>query len=109
MRSDRDFTYVDEVVDGLVATLDVALPTPDGVATFNLGSGRPVAAAELLEAVAGVTGRRPDVAFGPPRPGEPTSTWADPSAARRHLGLAPPRPLLEGLSRQLDGPDTPIA
>lgn len=95
----RDLTYVDEVVDGLVAALSV--PVAEGsVAVYNLGSGRPVAAGELLDSLAAVTGRRPEVGWVDRRPGEPVRTEADPSRARSELGLPPPLPLVDGLARQ---------
>jgi nucleoside-diphosphate-sugar epimerase len=97
----RDLTYVDEVVDGLVAALSV--PVVEGsVAVYNLGSGRPVAAAELLDGLAAVTGRRPEVGWVDRRPGEPVRTEADPTRSRSELGLASPLPLVEGLARQLE-------
>jgi nucleoside-diphosphate-sugar epimerase len=99
----RDLTYVDEVVDGLVAALDVALPTAAagaGPLVCNLGSGRPVAAVELLDALAVVTGRRPEVGWIDRRAGEPVRTEADPSRARRLLGVPPPIDLVVGLARQ---------
>ena len=95
----RDFTYVDDVVAGIVACLDVEL---DGrVETFNLGSGRPVRAVELLDALADVTGRRIEVAWGAGRTGEPVQTWADTSKARERLGLGEPTPLHDGLAAQV--------
>jgi nucleoside-diphosphate-sugar epimerase len=96
----RDLTYVDEVVDGIVAALDV--PVVEGeVAVYNLGSGRPVGADELLDGLAAVVGRRPEVGWVDRRPGEPVRTWASTERARRDLGVASPIPLVEGLARQL--------
>jgi nucleoside-diphosphate-sugar epimerase len=99
----RDLTYVDEVVDGLVAALHVTVGA-DGPLVCNLGSGRPVSAAELLEALAEVTGRRPEVVWVEGRPGEPVRTEADPARARAQLGVPPPLPRVEGLRRQREHP-----
>jgi len=93
----RDFTFIDEVVDGLVAAAS-------GVGTgsiVNLGSGRPVAASELLSALAEVTGRTIDVEWIDGRAGEPRQTWADPTRGRDLLGLGQPIELVEGLRRQV--------
>lgn len=95
----RDFTFVDEVVDGLVAAA-----TGKGVdGIVNLGSGRPVAASALLAALAEVTGRSVDVEWIDGRSGEPRQTWADPMRSRRVLGLGAPLDLVEGLRRQAGG------
>lgn len=97
----RDLTYVDDVVDGLLA----ALSAPPGV--YNLGSGRPVPAAALLDGLEAVTGRRPDVGWVARRPGEPVQTWADPTRARSALGVGPPLPLVDGLARQAEAAVVP--
>lgn len=93
----RDLTYVDEVVVGLIAATTVTI---DGTAFWNLGSGRPVTAAALVDALEQATGRRPAVEWGPPRRHEAHRTWADPGRARDELGLPEPVPLVEGLRRQ---------
>lgn len=95
----RDFTYIADIVAGLVACLDVELG--EQVDTFNLGSGRPVTAKELLAALADVTGRDVDVSWGGARRGEPTCTWADPTKSRERLGLPEPTPLYDGLAAQV--------
>jgi nucleoside-diphosphate-sugar epimerase len=98
---ERDFTFVDEVVDGIVAATTV--PVGDEVAVWNLGSGRPVGAGALLDALEEATGRRPAVTWIERRPGEPVRTCADPGRSRQALGLGAPLPLAEGLRRQADG------
>lgn len=95
----RDFTFIDEVVDGLVAAATVGA---DGLVA-NLGSGRPVPASALLSALTEVTGRPVDVEWIDDRPGEPRQTWADPARGRQLLGLGEPIDLVEGLRRQVAG------
>lgn len=94
----RDFTYVAEVVAGMLAAVDVDLVRQTEV--FNLGSGRPVTAEELVDTMAAVTGSRPDVVWGGRRSGEPQQTWADPTKSRVRLGLPAPVSLAEGLRAQ---------
>ncbi|HUQ40466.1 MAG TPA: NAD-dependent epimerase/dehydratase family protein [Acidimicrobiales bacterium] len=96
----RDFTYIDDVVAGVVAA--VTAPLTGRRACWNLGSGRPVTAAALIDSLEQATGRRPDVEWGPPRPHEAHRTWADPTRATRDLGLPAPLPLVEGLRHQAD-------
>lgn len=95
----RDFTFVDEVVAAIAAATSAPVD-PGEVLVANLGSGRPVSAGKLLDALEEVTGRRPQVAWGDGRPGEPARTWADPTVARHRLGLPAPVSLVEGLGRQ---------
>ncbi|HVM39224.1 MAG TPA: NAD-dependent epimerase/dehydratase family protein [Acidimicrobiia bacterium] len=82
---ERDFTPVAAVARALVAGCTVDLPAPYTV--VNLGAGRPVAAHDLLDAVADVTGHRPAVTWGAARSGEPVRTWADRRWAERLLGF----------------------
>lgn len=100
----RDLTYVAEVVDGIGAAATVAAVGVGEVVVCNLGSGRPVAADELLDAIGAVTGRRPDVEWVAGRAGEPARTWADPAVGRERLGLGTPRPLVDGLRAQAGSP-----
>ena len=95
---ERDFTFVHDVVAALVGAVDV--PLLRRVETFNLGSGRRVSADLLVDTLSEVTGQRPEVSWGPRRPGEPQQTWSDPSSARDRLGLPSPMPLADGLALQ---------
>jgi len=91
----RDFTYVDDLVDGLVRALDRDL----GYAILNLGAGDKVSVLEVvkaLEAVLGVTAR---IEWLPQQVGDVQRTWADISCARESLGYAPAVPFDEGIRR----------
>ena len=94
----RDFTFVDDVVAALVGSIGAR--KRERVDVYNLGSGRPVTAAELLTTIAEVTGFLPDVEVCEPRPFEPRQTWADPRQARTHLGMPEPTSLLDGIASQ---------
>ncbi len=91
----RDFTYVDDLVDGLVRALDRDL----GFAILNLGAGRQVSVLEvvkLLELSLGVTA---SVEWLPRQVGDVSRTWADVSVARERLDYQPTTPLEEGIPR----------
>lgn len=96
---ERDFTPVHDVAEAVAAACTAPLGSPYEV--FNLGSGRPVGAAELVTAVAEVTGRSPAVAWGRPRSGEPARTWPDATRARERLGFDVSRSLVDGLAEQM--------
>ena len=84
----RDFTYVSDVVDALLA---VAQSDRIGE-IYNVGSGKPVSVNELIR----LLGSPPTVAI-PKRPGEPDCTWADIGKIREHLGWAPKFGFAEGV------------
>jgi len=91
----RDFTYVDDLVDGLVRAIDRDL----GFAILNFGAGRQVAlldVVKLLEAELGVAAR---IEWLPAQTGDVPRTWADTQAARVALGYAPRVALEEGVRR----------
>lgn len=91
----RDFTFVEDLVTGLVAALD----RPLGFALVNFGAGRTIsvnAVVETLEKALGVPAR---VERGPRQPGDVSRTWADVRVARERLGYEPQTPFEEGIDR----------
>ena len=89
----RDFTFVSDVVDALIA---VAESDPMGEA-FNVGSGAPVSVNELVRRLGS-----PPVVHIPKRPGEPDCTWADISKIRREVGWEPKIGFADGVRVMLD-------
>jgi UDP-glucuronate 4-epimerase len=81
----RDYTYVDDIVDGVVAALDRAT----GFHIWNLGGAHPVVLKDLIDRLARGLGRIPAIRRLPPQPGDVERTWADVSRAKRELAWAP--------------------
>src|SRR5438270_4421165 len=97
----RDYTYVDDIVAGILASLDPQLHFPLGgpaFEVFNLGNSHPVKLTELIELLENVTGRKATCEWGPSQPGDVPMTWADTSKASRVLGYRPATSLEEGLT-----------
>jgi len=97
----RDYTYVEDIVAGVLAALDYELrPSSGGVPfdIFNLGNSHPVKLAELVKLLESVTGRQAIRDWRAPEPGDVPLTWADISKASRLLGYQPTTPLAEGLT-----------
>lgn len=97
-RMRRDFTYVDDIVAGVLAALDRppaddGAPKPGGSlaphALYNLGNDRPEELGRLIALIGAACGRAPILDYQPMQPGDVTATWADISAARRDLGYDP--------------------
>jgi len=91
----RDFTYVDDIVAGVLA----ALRRPAGLRLFNLGSDRPVRLDELIRALEQALGLSARLARRPVPVGDVSRTWADLTRARQELGYAPRTRLEDGLAR----------
>jgi UDP-glucuronate 4-epimerase len=93
--SRRDYTYVDDIVDGLVATLDLA----PGFEILNLGGAETTSLRDLVLWLAEELAVEPRIDYLPSQPGDVPITYADVSKAARLLGYAPKVPIREGLRR----------
>jgi len=91
----RDFTYVDDIVEGLLSAVDHSFANE----IINLGGAHTVTVQELIQKISGVTGRSPKLVFEPAKPGDVPATWADSTKAEALLGQAPKVSLDEGLER----------
>jgi UDP-glucuronate 4-epimerase len=91
----RDYTYVDDIVDGIVAARELA----PGFEIFNLGGAETTRLADLVHWLAGELGTAPRVETLPEQPGDVPITYADVAKAGRLLGYAPKVPIREGLAR----------
>jgi UDP-glucuronate 4-epimerase len=92
----RDFTHVDDIVRGVLATLD--LQGPPGFRPYNLGSGAPVDLHTLVAAIGAAAGIDPRVEHAPEQLGDVQATFADIARAREELGWEPRVKLTEGLA-----------
>jgi UDP-glucuronate 4-epimerase len=91
----RDFTFVDDLVDGLVRALDRDL----GFAILNLGAGRQVSVLEVVKLLEQELGLTAELEWLPAQLGDVRRTWADIEAAREALGYAPRTSFEEGIGR----------
>ncbi len=95
----RDYIYVDDVVNALVAAADA--PNISQM-TFNIGSGSETSIQELVHEVLEVTGGNPEVVNNPRNEGGLSRLCGDISLAREKLGYDPKVTLQEGLKRTLE-------
>ncbi len=91
----RDFTFVEDLVTGLVAALDAPL----GFALVNFGAGRTISVNDVVAALERALGVSARVERGERQPGDVSKTWADVSVARERLGYAPKTSFDEGIDR----------
>ena len=93
--SRRDYTYVDDIVDGIVASLDLA----PGFEIFNLGGAETTRLADLVRWLAEELAVTPRIEYLAEQPGDVPMTYADVSKAERMLGYSPKVGIREGLRR----------
>jgi UDP-glucuronate 4-epimerase len=91
----RDFTYVDDVVDGIVRAID----RPGGFRIYNLGTHDTVALRDLIGLIERAVGRPAVISREPDQPGDVPLTHADVSLAGRDLGYAPRTRVEAGLAK----------
>jgi len=112
----RDFTYVDDIVSGIVGALDnVATPSaewsgdaPDPATSrapyrlYNIGNNRPVELLRYIELLEQYLGRKAEKNLLPLQVGDVPDTWADIEDLARDVGYAPTTPVEEGVKRFVD-------
>lgn len=91
--SRRDYTYIDDIIDGVIRSLD----RPQGFEIFNLGESRTVALLEMVTTLEDAIGRKADIRYEPDQPGDVPVTYADVTKAGRVLGYEPTVPIEEGI------------
>ncbi len=97
-RLSRDWTYIDDIVPGVVA----ALERPLGYEVINLGCGAPISMTEFVDCIEALSGKKAIRVDVPTPPSDPPITFCDNSRARRLLDFAPTVPVREGLARTWD-------
>ena len=109
----RDFTYIDDIVEGVVRTLD-KVPAPDpafdplapnpGTSSapyrvYNIGNNQPVKLARYIEVIEECTGRKAEKILLPLQPGDVPDTYADVEELTRDTGYTPSTPIETGIAQ----------
>jgi UDP-glucuronate 4-epimerase len=106
----RDFTFIDDIVEGVVRVID-HIPSADDTAAspegspvapyriFNIGRGEPVELMDFIRTLEKHTGQKANINWVPIQPGEVEGTWCDTSALDRAVGYKPKVSLDEGLAK----------
>jgi UDP-glucuronate 4-epimerase len=115
-RHSRDFTYIDDIVEGVVRTLDHTARAnadwdplhPDPASSsapfrvYNIGNQQPVDLLYFIELIEKNLGRTAEKNLLPMQPGDVQDTWADTSDLSRDVGYAPHTPIEVGVKKFVD-------
>jgi len=91
----RDFTYIDDIVDGIIAAIDLG----PSLALYNLGNNRPEKLLDLVSIIERELGRKAKIQLEPMQKGDVVATWADISESERDLHYAPKISLAAGIKK----------
>jgi len=94
----RDWTYIDDTVQGVIAALD----TPLGYEIMNLGVGAPISLREFIDVLEDLSGRTLRTRDVPAPPSDPPITFCDNAKIRRLLGFNPTTRVHDGLAQTWD-------
>ncbi|MEQ8195718.1 MAG: GDP-mannose 4,6-dehydratase [Rhodospirillales bacterium] len=98
----RDFTYIDDIVNGTIACLDRPPAGDTGAAlnpVYNIGNHKAEDLMHFIAVLEKAIGRKADIDFQPMQPGDVKETYADIAPARRDLGFDPKTSIEDGLPR----------
>lgn len=112
-RMRRDFTYIDDIVEGVIRTLDHVAEADPGFdadrpdpgrsnapyRVFNIGNHNPVELMAFIEAIEAALGRTAEKNFLPLQDGDVPATYADTAELNAWTGFAPATPVPEGVAR----------
>ncbi|HEY6504888.1 MAG TPA: GDP-mannose 4,6-dehydratase [Chitinophagaceae bacterium] len=95
----RDYTYVDDTVQGIIGAIHY---DKTGFEIINLGNHYTISLKELIEGIEKVTGKKAIIDQQPEQPGDVPKTYADISKAKELLGYSPQTQIQEGLKKFYD-------
>ena len=98
----RDFTYIDDIVEGIIRTMNQP-PEPDlsiaPAVIYNIGNGSPIELLDFVHTIEEALGKKAIIQYAPMQEGDVVSTWADCSALMRDTGFKPFTPLSAGIEK----------
>lgn len=95
----RDFTYIDDIVEGVVRIFRKPPEGNKGHALYNIGNSSPVQLIEFIETIERCCGKQAERILLPMQDGDVPATFADTSRLEQAIGFIPCTPLHEGMSK----------
>ncbi len=94
----RDYTYIEDILDGVVAAIERTAAPALGCRSYNLGGSQVTTLRELVQLLEAALGKPANIQWLPEQPGDVPLTCADLTRATTELGYAPKIPLVTGLA-----------
>ncbi len=98
----RDYTYVDDIVDGICKSCDYVMTHDNVYEIINLGSNNPISLKEMINVIGKTLGVEPKIKQMGMQPGDVDRTYADISKAKELLGYKPSTTFEEGIKKFVD-------
>ncbi len=101
----RDFTYIDDIVAGVIAAADMNPLPGEGAErhrVYNIGNNKPERLMDFIAAIEGAAGRKAEKIMLPMQPGDVHETYANIDRISADLGFAPTTSLAEGIPQFVD-------
>jgi UDP-glucuronate 4-epimerase len=95
----RDFTYIDDIVNGVVRALDRPPTNSPPHTVYNLGNHKTEKLMDFIATLEGAIGKKADMEMKPMQAGDVPRTYADVAKAQSDLGYAPTTPISEGIPK----------
>ncbi|MBD5190238.1 MAG: NAD-dependent epimerase/dehydratase family protein [Bacteroidales bacterium] len=95
----RDFTFIDDIIEGVRRIIDVIPDKEVPSAIYNIGNQSPTRLMDYIECIERAAGRQAKKEYLPMQPGDVYQTYADSSALSQATGFAPATPLQDGINR----------
>ena len=98
----RDYTYIDDIVDGIIKSCNYVLENKNVYEILNLGNSSPVSLKEMIETIGHALEIKPDIEQLPMQPGDVERTYADISKAKKLIGYEPKTTFEDGIKKFTD-------
>ena len=95
----RDYTYIDDIVDGILKSMNYLFNNEDVYEIFNLGESHVVSLKEMVETIENALGKKATLDIQPMQPGDVDKTYADISKAKAMIGYDPQTNFAEGIRK----------
>lgn len=98
LKTERDYTYIDDVVDGLIKALKVK----DKFTIYNLGNNKPVFLGKFIKTIEKTLEKKAKLTYLSPQPGDVPKTWADISKSKKIFNYNPKTTIENGIKKFID-------
>lgn len=95
----RDYTYVDDIVDGIIKSCEYTLKNKNVYEILNIGNSSPTSLKEMIEIIGKTLNVEPKIKQLPMQPGDVDRTYADVSKAKKLIGYEPKTTFEEGIKK----------